>query len=225
MHAGKSIVLVPVLLLAMSASALAQPGVPANPDDDGYVAAFAGAVSGPPTEPLFAVEYAENVGRRAQAYVSLGYVDNLMTEDTRDAVMRLGADWLAPLTGVPQSQWSFSGRDRAITLTAGGKYIAGTGSVRPYVGAGAGVINLKRTITEARLGEVTQAVFNDFGVGSPELSLAPRGTTRPLGEIVAGVGFAAGHTYVDVGYRYRRAFRFAEDLDFSQFSVGVGYRF
>jgi opacity protein-like surface antigen len=112
-----------------------------------------------------------------------------------------------------------------VTLVGGGKYLFGSGSVRPYVGGGAGVISLRRSVTEARLGDVRDAVFNDFSVGEVDLSLAPASLTRPLVEAALGLGMASGRTYFDIGYRYRRAFRLANKLDFSQISVGVGYKF
>ena len=35
-------------------------------------------------------------------------------------------------------------------------------------------MNLRRSVIEARLGDVRNAVFNDFEVGEADLSLAPR---------------------------------------------------
>ncbi len=110
-------------------------------------------------------------------------------------------------------------------MVTGGKYLFGDGAVRPYVGGGAGIISVRRTVTDARLGDVTAAVFNDFSAGDVDLSLAPASLTRPLAEASFGVGMLKGNTYFDVGYRYRKAFRLASGLDFSQVSVGVGYKF
>jgi hypothetical protein len=42
---------------------------------------------------------------------------------------------------------------------------------------------------------------------------------------MAGAGFAAGRTYIDVGYRFNRVYKTAESLSFSAFKVGVGMRF
>jgi hypothetical protein len=185
----------------------------------GYIAALAGAVSGPPSEAAFTVEYAENVRNDAQAYVAVSYFDNLMRERTRADLAAVGA----ALTNLTGTTWQLSGRDRGVSATGGGKYVVPLGTFRPYVGAGAGIINIQRTITDARAGDVKQAVFNDFLVGDPEL-VGIESTTKPLGEIVAGVGLIFGHTYVDAAYRYRKVFR-VTDLDFSQFSAGIGYKF
>jgi hypothetical protein len=182
-------------------------------------------MSGPPTEGVFSVEYGDDVDENAQAYIAVSYLENLMRQDLRDELTSLGVR----LTGITGNRLEFSGRDRGIALTAGGKYVIGavTNTFRPYVGAGGGIINVRRIITEARLGQVTTAVFNDFLVGDPALSVvsANEGITRPLAEAVAGIGITAGHTYVDVAYRFRRAFRLEPSLDFSQVTVGVGYRF
>jgi opacity protein-like surface antigen len=112
-----------------------------------------------------------------------------------------------------------------VAVVAGGKYVFGSGMVRPYVGAGLGTIHLKRTVVEARLGDVTRAVYNDFDLGEADLSLATEGITRLLAEAAFGVGIGAGRTHFDVGYRYRSAFRMSTELNFSQVTAGIGYRF
>ena len=75
-----------------------------------------------------------------------------------------------------------------MALVVGGKYVFGGGTIRPYVGGGAGVINLKRTVFETRIGDVTRAVFNDFELGEADLSSATEGINRPLVEVQFGVG-------------------------------------
>jgi len=219
MHVKSSLVLVPVLALVAAGSVSAQQ-VATAPIERGYIAAQAGAISGP-AAPVFAVEYGDNMHRRAQAYLTLSYFENLMRQTMRDDVTTLGTS-LSALTGTP---WELNGRDRGVTLTTGAKYLFGNGNTRPYVGAGAGIISLRRTVTEARIGDVTAAVFNDFSVGDADLSLSTKSLTRPLVEAGAGVGFLRGNTYFDIGYRYRRAFRLASTVDFSQLTAGIGYSF
>jgi opacity protein-like surface antigen len=220
----RSIVLVPVLALAAASTVSAQvvaQGREAVPDQRGYVSVHGGAVAGLPAAPAFAVEYGDNFHRNGQAYVALSYFENLMKQTLRDDLSTLGTD-LSTLTGTP---WDLQGRDRGVALVGGGKYLLGSGNVRPYLGGGAGIISLRRTVTEARLGDVRAAIFNDFSVGEVDLSLAPASLTRPLVEAAFGVGIVKGNTYFDIGYRYRRAFRLADNLDFSQLSVGIGYKF
>ena len=93
--------------------------------------------------------------------------------------------------------------------------------------AGLGTIHLKRTVIDARLGDVTRAVYNDYDydLGDGDLSLAVEGITRPLVEAGFGVGIGSGRTHFDIGYRYRSAFRTGGTLDFSQVTAGIGYRF
>jgi opacity protein-like surface antigen len=211
------------LALVSSVSAFAQ-GAPAPrtaSEPRWYIAALGGAVSRPPTEPLFGVEIAEHLGRHGQAYFTISYFENLMEGSLRDALDAKAAE-LSRFTG---DTWSLTGQDRAVTAVAGGKYVFGSGSVRPYVGAGLGTIHLKRTVVEARLGDVTRAVFNDFELGEADLSLATEGVTRPLVEAAFGVGIGSGRTHFDIGYRYRSAFRMASKLDFSEVTAGIGYRF
>ena len=210
-----------VISLACVASVSAQQPGGAPPPRQGYIAVLGGAASGPPTEPVFSVEYGDDVRRDVLAYITLSYIENLMPETLRNDLTAT-ATTLTQLTG---ATWELRGRDRAVVLVAGGKYLIGRGDVQPYVGGGAGIINLRRTVIERNLGDLTIATFNDFDAGSPDLSLAPAGLTRPLVEATFGVGISKGNTYVDVGYRYRRAFRLVETLDFGQFSAGIGYRF
>jgi opacity protein-like surface antigen len=222
MNARHSVSAALVLALVSSASAFAQgASAPRTSEPKWYLAAIGGAVSRPPTGPVFGVEIAENLARHAQAYVNFSYFDNLMDDSLRNALDARAAS-LTTLTGDP---WSFSGRDRGMSLVAGGKYVFGGGIVRPYVGGGAGVINLKREVLEARLGDVTQAVFNDYHLGEADLSLSTLGVTTSLVEGTVGVGIGSGHTHFDIGYRYRSAFGLTNKLDFSTVTAGIGYRF
>ena len=193
----------------------------AGPDQRGYIAAAVGAVTGPPTNGSFSVEYGEDLSRHVQAYATLAYLENVMPQQLQDDLVTTAAG-LAAQTATP---WALRGRDRAIAFTAGAKYMFGGSRVRPYLGGGAGVINLRRSITEARLGEVATAIYNDYGVGDSDLSRAPDGLMRPLAEAVAGVSVPAGPTVIDVGYRYRRVLHLNNGLQVSQVSVGIGYRF
>lgn len=222
MNARHSVPAAFVLAVVSAASAFAQaPASVATTEPKWYVAAIGGAVSRPPTEPVFGVEIAQNVGRHGQAYVTFSYVENLMRQSLRDSL----DDRAAKLTALTGDAWSLSGRDCGVTFVAGGKYVVGGGTVRPYVGGGVGAINLKRTVLDTIHGDVTRAVFNDYQLGEAELSLATEGITRPMVEAAFGVGIGSGHTHFDIGYRYRSAFRLATKLDFSQVTAGIGYRF
>jgi hypothetical protein len=222
MQIGRSLLLVPSLVGLFAGSALAQSaGAPVAPQriGRGYVSALAGATIDPGTTPVVSIEYGEDVRRSVQAYVTFTYFDDLMTPTLRDDLARTAAS-LATITSSP---WQFSGRDRGLAFVAGAKYLIGPPAVRPYVGAALGAINVKRTIIERTRGNLATALANDFNVGDPVL--ASRAVTGPLVEAAVGLGLSAHSTYVDIGYRYRRAFRFTDDLRVSQVSVGIGYRF
>jgi opacity protein-like surface antigen len=183
-----------------------------------YVAAVVGAAAvGTERVPTIAAEYGESITRNSQAYVALSYFDNVMTDRMRDNLLA-AAETIRVITGASRT---FSGRDRALAFTAGGKYVVGT-SIRPYVGAGAGALNIRRTITEVSLGDVTQAFAEQTGFGDGVVSAGSTEATKPMAEVVAGVGFVTRNMVLDVGYRYRRAFHTATTLDFSQVAVGIG---
>jgi hypothetical protein len=211
------------VLVCAAAPLFAQEPIGPGVRDDGWVSGIAGAAFGSQTQAnaTFAVEYGDDIDSHAQAYLTLSYFENLITTDLRDDLEQLSAN-LTATTGIP---WDLHGSDRGVTLIAGARYLpVSSGLIRPYVGGGAGVINLDRTIADVRVGEVTTAVLNEFGVGS--LSLATKAITRPVVEASAGVAFYNGPVYVDVGYRYKRAYRInSTQLSFSQGVVGIGYRF
>lgn len=207
-----------VSLLAVTPAFAQDAGSGANLPLQRYVAAVGGAASvGSETIPTLAGEYGERVGSHAQAYVNLSYFDDVMTDRMRDNLVA-ASDAIMRVTGTSRS---FSGRDQGLAFTAGGKFVAGT-RVQPYIGAGAGAIHIRRSITESSLGDVTTAFAGQTGFGDGVVSAGFTKATKPLTEVVAGVGFVTRRTYVDVGYRYRRAFHTGTTLDFSQVVVGIG---
>jgi hypothetical protein len=183
-----------------------------------YVAAIGGAATvGSETVPTLAGEYGESITRNSQAYMNLSYFDNVMTDDMRDNLVA-AADAIKLITGTTRT---FSGRDRGLAFTFGGKYVGGT-RVRPYVGAGAGGIRIDRTIMESTLGDVTLAFAQQTGLGDGVVNAGETKATKPLVEALGGVGFVTRNAYIDIGYRYRRAFHSATTLDFSQVTIGIG---
>lgn len=183
-----------------------------------YIAAFAGAADiGSDITPTFAGEFGESVTRNAQAYATFTYFDNVMTDKMRDNLVAAG-NYVQQVTGVSRT---FTGRDRGLGLTFGGKYVVGT-TVRPYVGAGGGWLHIKRMISESSLGDVSAAFASQAGLGDGVITAGFTEETKPLAEAVAGIGFVTHNTYIDVGYRYRRAFHSATTLELSQVVFGIG---
>jgi hypothetical protein len=203
----------------------AAPGVcqtaPTQPQR-GYMTGALGASFNSDTAAAFAVEFGEHINRRVQAYTAFTYFDDLLNTAARDDLAEMGST----LTRVTGSEWLLQGRDRGLAFSGGAKYlISEGGSVRPYVGGGPGVLNIRRVISERLRGDVTDAVVFAFGAPDGVIDPAKVSTFKPMAEVVAGVGFTAGRTYVDVGYRFRKVFRSPQSFNFSQFGVGVGMRF
>ncbi len=220
----KPLSLVPVLLFALTASALAQQPADLDPFPvRGYLIGGGGASLNPQQSPSFTAEIAERVHRNVQVYVSVGYFYNLMSRSTRDQVAQVGRD-LEEATGVP---WVFDARDRGLSFTVGTKYLIPTGSqIRPYVGGGVGAINLRRAIREIDLGDVTEDFLLEFGVGDGVVDITSGSTTRPMGELAAGFNIVVGRAYLDVSYRFRKAFHTIErSFEFSQVGASAGVRF
>lgn len=213
---------VPYLVLLTATAAAAQGRPTAAPLDRGFMTGSAGAAFADQRSAAFGIEIGERLNPSTQAYVAFNYFDNLLTDRAADDLADLG-DALTFLNGEP---WAFTGRDRGLAFSGGARYLLSRGpNVRPYVGGGAGVLNVRRTITEQDLGDVSDPFFNTFGAPDGFIDATKVSTFKPLAEFIAGVGIGTGRAYVDAGYRFRKVFRSVEAFSFSQFSVGVGMRF
>jgi opacity protein-like surface antigen len=223
MNAIRSFGLVPSLVLLGATMAFGQTQVSEDPRfQNGYMTAIAGTSFGDQQEALFGAEVGENLTAHVQAYATFTYFDNLITDNAQAYLSNLSST-LTLLTATP---WSLTGNDRGLAFSGGAKYVMLRGSaVRPYVGAGPGLINIRRTIYETDLGEISNEVLAVFGAPDGGINPEKEGSFKPMVEFVAGAGIAAGRTFVDVGYRFNKIYKTAEPLSFSQFRVGVGMRF
>jgi len=216
----RTLVLLSLTLPLWPAAAWAQSAPP--PPVQRYLIAQGGVAVNQDFEqptPVFGAEYGERVSRSVFAYLAVHYVDDVMSTRMRDNLAFTGAA-LTSTTGVP---WEFTGRDRAFTFTVGGKYTIPSGSrIRPYLGAGIGLVSLERTITERDLGDVSREFYDLTGLNDGIVDAGGTSATKPLVEGVLGVGGPVGRAYVDIAYRYRRGFHSFEELTFSQVTIGVG---
>jgi len=221
MNAIKSFGLVPCLVVLSATVAFGQ----AQEDprfQHGYMTAVAGTSFGDQQQALFGAEVGENLTSHVQAYANFTYFDNLITDSAQSYLANLSAT----LTSLTASSWNLTGNDRGLAFSGGAKYLMLPGSaIRPYVGAGPGLINIRRTIYETDLGEVSNEVLAVFGAPDGGINPEKEGSFKPMVEFAAGAGIAAGRTFVDVGYRFNKIYKTTEPLSFSQFKVGVGMRF
>ena len=189
----------------------------------GYLTAGGGTLLGLPQQsPTFSAEIAERVRPNVLVYLSANFYENVITDEALDD-LEVAAGLLRSETGLP---WEFTGRDKARSITLGAKYLVPTGTgVHPYVGGGFGVLNLRRTIVEQFRGDITETFFSEFGAPDGAVDPSQTNTNRPMGELAFGIGVAVKRAYVDVGYRYRRAFHTVNNLALSQINVGVGLKF
>jgi opacity protein-like surface antigen len=214
-----------LLMLLVAAPAFAQQRpAPAPRPLRGYLIGGGGAsINAAQTAITLSAEIAENMTRNTQAYMSAVYYDNIMSDVATNQLAVVGST-LTALTGTP---WVFTGRDKARSFTFGAKVLVpATSSVHPYVGGGFGALNVRRVIHEQSRGNITQAYLAQFG--SPDAVIDPTNTdtTHPMGEVAAGVGAVVKGAYVDVGYRYRKAFHTGtQSFDISQIGAAVGVKF
>jgi hypothetical protein len=217
--------LAPLATMAMSAApAEAQQAPRVSAPLRGYLIGGVGvSLDLPQAGTTVSAEIAENVHRDLQVYVTASFADNVMSDVARDELAD-AAELLEFVTGTP---WELTGRDRARSVTLGMKYLVPTATgLRPYVGAGFGVLNLRRSIRDRVRGNVTDEFLTEFGASDGAIDPAQTNTNRPLGELAGGVGVAIGRAYVDVGYRYRRAFHTGRsEVALSQVGVAIGLKF
>ena len=210
-----------VLLTATVAGAQQTRGAASGPVESGFMTGSAGASFSDARSATFGIEIGERIGSRVQAYVAFNYFDDLFNDQAASDLNDLSS-YLTTLTA---TNWQLQGRDRGLAFSGGARYLLSRGpSFRPYIGGGSGVLNIRRTVTDARLGDVTDSVLVVFGAPDGFINARDESTFRPLAEFIAGVGIASGRAYVDVGYRFRKVFH-VESFTFSQFTVGVGMRF
>jgi hypothetical protein len=214
-----------LLMLLVAAPALAQQRpAPAPQPLRGYLIGGGGASIGTAqTAVTLSAEIAENMKRNLQAYMSVSYFDNIMSDATTNQLALVG-NTLSALTGTP---WVFEGRDKGRSFTFGAKVLVPTASsVHPYFGGGFGALNVRRIIHEQSRGNVTQAYLSQFGSADGVVNPLDTDTTHAMGEIAAGVGAVIKKAYVDVGYRYRKAFHTGnQSFEISQVGAAVGVKF
>ena len=224
MNSFKTTSLLLMVLVAAPAFAQQRPA-PAPSPLRGYLIGGGGASMGSTaqTAVTLSAEIAENMTRNVQAYMSAVFYDNIMSSAATNQLALVGSS-LTALTGTP---WVFDGRDKARSFTFGAKVLVpGTSSVHPYVGGGFGALNVRRVIHEQSRGNITQAFLAQFGSPDGFVDPTDTDTTHPMGEVAAGVGAVIKRAYVDVGYRYRKAFHTGnQSFQFSQVGAQVGVKF
>ena len=224
MNCFKTTSLLLMVLVAAPAFAQQRPA-PAPSPLRGYLIGGGGASMGSTaqTAVTLSAEIAENMTRNVQAYMSAVFYDNIMSSAATNQLALVGSS-LTALTGTP---WVFEGRDKARSFTFGAKVLVpGTSSVHPYVGGGFGALNVRRVIHEQSRGNITQAFLAQFGSPDGFVNPTDTDTTHPMGEVAAGVGAVIKRAYVDVGYRYRKAFHTTnQSFQFSQVGAQVGVKF
>jgi hypothetical protein len=216
-----------LLMMLVAAPALAQQRPSPPRPLRGYLIGGGGASLGQAvpaqTSLTLSAEIAENMTRNIQAYMSAVFYDNIMSDAETNQLALVGSA-LSAATGTP---WVFQGRDRGRSFTFGAKVLMpATSSVHPYIGGGFGALNVRRTIQELSRGNVTQAFLTQFGSADGLVHPTDTDTTHAMTEVAAGIGAVIKGAYLDVGYRYRRAFHTgSESFNISQVGAAVGVKF
>src|SRR5262245_30467225 len=99
-------------LVCAAPPAFAQQPIGPGVRDDGWVSGIAGTAFGSQTQAnaTFAAEYGDDINSHAQAYLTVSYFENLITQGLRDDLAQLSAN-LTVTTGIP---WNLHGSDRGV---------------------------------------------------------------------------------------------------------------
>jgi hypothetical protein len=194
-----------IACLATPAFAQSQPPQ-SGPAKGASIAAVGGMTFGTESDKLFGGEIGIDATRNLTVYGTAGRMQNVAPKYIQDELD--GSGFTAKLP---------------TTFAIGGvKYrVPTSSSVRPYALAGAGAGSIKLRVTEAGVGDVTNALAGELGVNQGELK-----TTKFLFEMGGGVEIPVGPIYVDTGYRFGKFLDTGDDaLNVSRAYVGLGYRF
>jgi hypothetical protein len=211
---------VPVVLTVLASPALGQTAPAPSAGPSSYLIGVGGGAFNQDLENPTTViggEYGERVHRDVYAYAGLTYFENLMSPAMRNNLVTAGGT----------QGTTFSGRDRGLAFTMGAKYLLPTSARwRPYFGAGFGLINLKRTITDGLGNDVTLIFPQATGLNDGVVAPNEDASTKPLGDLIVGLnGTFNRRGFFDVKYRYGRVFQSSQNVDFSQISGGLGVTF
>ena len=210
----RSVVALTMAMLAFGSVASAQ-------DDRGYVEGVLQSAFGNVTSQSYGVEAGVTITRRVQVFGEFGAVRDVAT-----ASIGTAAQQIAGFLSQTQSNVAYRVK-QPVTFGAGGvKFIIPTsGSLRPYVLAGAGIASVKQDVIFTVGGsDVTSALAAQYGV---QLGSDLSGSfTKPM--ITAGAGLmwpAWQRLVVDVNYRFGRILAEDEGINVSRAGIGVGVRF
>ena len=189
--------------------------------DRGYAEGVLQSAFGNVTSQSFGAEVGVTLRPRVQVFVEAG-----MVRDVATAGIGAAAQLIAGYLSQTQANVAFHVKQPVTFGAAGVKYlIPVSGSVHPYVLAGAGLASVTQDVTFTVGGsDVTSGLASQYGVQlGTDLS---GGFTKPM--FVAGAGAtwpAWQRLVVDIQYRFGRIL--AEDvaINVSRAGIGLGVRF
>jgi opacity protein-like surface antigen len=204
-----------IVCLSVPAFAQTQPPQP-GPARGGYIAGIGGLTFGNESDKLYGGEIGVDATRNLTVYGSLGRMQNIAPKSVNDTL----DVYNALLTLATGDVWEFKAKAPTFFGIGGLKYRVPTNSsVRPYVLGGAGIGSVKVHVTEARFGDITDALLAEGTLDQSDVK-----ATKFLVEMGGGVEIPVGPMYVDTGYRFGK-FVGLEDTNISRAYVGIGYRF
>ena len=211
----RSVVALVLAMVAFGSAAAAQDA------DRGYVEGVLQSAFGNVTSQSYGAEAGVTIKPRLQVFVEVGMVRDVATPG-----IGTSAQLIAGYLSQTQANVTFRVKQPVTFGAAGLKYVVPTsGSIRPYVLAGAGLASVKQDVTFAVGGsDITSSLASTYGV---QLGSDLSGSfTKPM--IVAGAGAmwpAWQRLVVDVQYRFGRILAEDEGINVSRAGIGVGFRF
>jgi opacity protein-like surface antigen len=195
---------------------------PAAAQERGFVQGMAGLTFGTETSTVFGGGFGVNVAPSFQITGELGYMRNILPKFIQDDANEAarGIEELILLIFRERVDVRVDAKAPAFYGMAGGRFIAPTGRVRPFVGASAGFAHVSPEVRlELDDEDVTEDAIDEGFLDRPEsvskfLMTAGGGVTINAGRAVA----------IDIGYTWMRIFA-TQGINVNRAYAAVGYRF
>jgi opacity protein-like surface antigen len=187
-----------------------------TPTTRGYIEGIGGLTFGTESATMFGGEIGFDLSPTIEVYGSIGRMQNIAPSYINEQ-LEVVEDVLLALTG---QQLDFDAKAPSFFGVGGLKMrFPLESSLMPYVLGGFGFGSIDVNITEASVGDFTEALIADGYLLREDVE-----ATKMMFELGGGVAIPVGGMHLDLGYRFGKFFG-VEDANVSRAYAGLGVRF
>jgi opacity protein-like surface antigen len=219
-----SLRLIPVLVLVAGSA-------DAQSDPRGFIEGSLGPTVGNQTSGSYGGQVGFDVTPKVQFIVDVNYMNNIINSTLSTSVTTAIGTYVPP-GGQPVSAIHEAGYSYAVGL----RFLAPTGTVKPYFQVRAGLMQLTLAIQDAAGNDTTERYTANSVNSNGTTTIAPLGSTFVNAGDVSAKKFVAGfgggvevpvaqHLLIDLGYEYSKPFSTATTFNINRVYIAFGYRF